>query len=206
MWRAALIAVAGLGLAACDPASLSGPPARSVVLTGGVAVAAPDDFCVDPVITKPRQGFALLAACAAMTSDPEVLYPAINALITIQSGAANSAIVDGDEDSFRAFLDTPQGAALLGASTIGGPLAVRRTRSDDNAVSVYTQDVGPPGVIGTQAESWRLFTDIKGRLVTISVRGLAEEPLSEQSSRVLIDRVLALLRAANTATAPATES
>lgn len=203
MWRAALFGLTALALAACEPVSnLTGqPPGPSVVLSGGIAVSAPDGFCVDPVITNPRQGFALLAACAAMTDDPDDSYPDANALITVQSGAAGSATVAGQEASFRAFLDTPQGAALLGASTIGGPLAVRGTRAADNAVSVYTQDVGPPGVAGTQPEAWRLFTDIKGRLVTISVRGLADDPLSEQASRGLIDRVLARLRAANPAAA-----
>lgn len=202
MWRALLIGLAGVTLAACAPgANLAGqPPGRVTVLSGNIAVSAPDGYCVDPVISHPRQGFALLAACAAMTEDPDDSYPDINALITIQSGGVGSAIVAGQEDSFRAFLDTPQGTALLGASTIGGPLAVRRTRSADNAVSVYTQDIGPPGVVGTQAESWRLFTDIKGRLVTVSVRGLMDDPLSERTSRALIDRVLTRLRAANTAT------
>ena len=201
MWRTLLIGLASITLAACEPGvDLAGqPPGRAIVLSGSIAVSAPDGYCVDPVISHPRKGFALLAACAAMTEDPDDSYPDINALITVQSGAMGSAIVAGQEDSFRAFLDTPQGTALLGASTIGGPLAVRRTRSDDNAVSVYTEDVGPPGVVGTQAESWRLFTDIKGRLVTVSVRGLIDDPLSEPTSKALIDRVLARLRAANKA-------
>jgi len=198
VWRTiTLWAALGFGLAACEPVGLSGPPAPTVRLMGDVVVASPDGYCVDPVVTRPWQGFALLAACAAMTADETDVYPNAIALMTVQVGAASSAVVTGQEEDFRAFLETPQGAALLSASAIGGPIAVRQTASAANAVAVYTEDVGPPGVVGTQPEAWRLFTDIKGRLVTVSVRGLSDVPLSRAGSRALLDQMLSLLRAGN---------
>lgn len=198
MWgKAAFGIILIAALAACEPVALSGPPAPSARLTGGIVVAGPQGYCVDPVVTRPRDGFALLAACAAMTADESDTYPDDIALITVQVGTADSAVVSGQEDAFRTFLETEQGAALLSVSTIGGPVAVRQTVSDRNAVAVYTEDEGPPGVRGTQAEAWRLFTDIRGRLITVSVRGLGEARLSQAASRRIMMRMLAILRSAN---------
>ena len=197
--RARLPAALGLiaALAACEPVSLTAPGTPSVRLVGNVLVGGPKGYCVDPVVTRPRQGFALLAACAAMTADETDTYPDDIALITVTVGDADSAVVAGQEEDFKTFLETPQGAALLSASAIGGPVAVRRTQTDTNAVAVYTEDVGPPGVEGTQTQAWRLFTDMRGRLVTISVRGLSEDPLSQAASRGLLMQMLAILRQAN---------
>ncbi|MCF7701307.1 dihydroxy-acid dehydratase [Loktanella sp. M215] len=196
---AALAMIAAL--AGCEPVSLTAPGEPSVRLVGDVLVGGPAGYCVDPVVTRPRQGFALLAACAAMTADETDTYPGDIALITVTVGDAGSAVVAGQEEDFKTFLETPQGAALLSASAIGGPVAVRQTQTDANAVAVYTEDVGPPGVKGTQTQAWRLFTDMRGRLVTISVRGLSEDPLSQSTSRALLTQMLAILRRANDETA-----
>ena len=196
--RVTLWAILAGGLAACTPMlDASGPPPLSVRLANAVTVQGPQGYCVDPVVTRPWEGFALLAACAAMTADEGDAYPPAVALITVQVGAAGSAVVAGQEDDFAAFMDTPQGAALLSASAIGGPVAVRVTQTDPNAVAVYTEDAGDPGIAGTQPQAWRLFTDIGDRLVTISVRGLSDVALSQAASRALLDSTLAVLRAAN---------
>ena len=199
MWaRIAAGLVVAVTLAACEPVlDASGPPPPSVRLANAVTVQGPAGYCVDPVVTNPRQGFALLAACAAMTADDTDEYPDAIALITVQVGSAGSAVVQGQEDDFAAFMDTPQGAALLSASAIGGPVAVRVTQTDPNAVAVYTEDAGPPGIAGTQPQAWRLFTDIGDRLVTIAVRGLNDAVLSQSQSRALVDATLSVLRAAN---------
>ena len=196
---AALAMIAAL--AGCEPVSLTAPGTPSVRLAGNVLVGGPEGYCVDPVVTRPRQGFALLAACAAMTADDTDVYPDDIALITVTVGGADSAVVAGQEEDFKTFLETPQGAALLSASAIGGPVAVRQTQTDANAVAVYTEDVGPPGVKGTQTQAWRLFTDMRGRLVTISVRGLSDDPLSQDTSQALLTQMLAILRRANGETA-----
>lgn len=199
MWsRIAAAIVMAVTLVACDPVlDASGPPLASVRLANAVTVQGPAGYCVDPAVTNPRQGFALLAACAAMTADDTDEYPGAIALITVQVGSAGSAVVQGQEDDFAAFMDTPQGAALLSVSAIGGPVAVRVTQTDPNAVAVYTEDAGPPGITGTQPQAWRLFTDVGDRLVTIAVRGLNDAALSQSQSRALVDATLAVLRAAN---------
>ena len=190
----------GAALSACTPMlDPSAPPPRSVRLANAVTVQGPAGYCIDPVVTNPWQGFALLAACAAMTTDTEAEYPASIALITVQVGQPGSAVVQGQEDEFSAFMDTPQGAALLSVSALGGPVAVRVTQADPNAVAVYTEDVESPAISGSQPQAWRMFTDVGDRLVTISVRGLDDAALSQSASRALLDQMLATLRAANAA-------
>lgn len=199
MWhRLFLGMIAAAALAACEPVpDLSGPPTTTVRLAGAVTLTGPAGYCVDPVVTKPRQGFALLAACAAMTADETDAYPDLIALITVQVGADGSGAVAGQEDAFGAFMETPQGAALLSASAIGGPIAVRVTQTAPNTVAVYTEDIADPGISGTQKQAWRLFTDVRGRLVTITVRGLTDAPLSQSASRALLDAVVTALHSAN---------
>ena len=199
MWHRLTLGVAlAAGLAACEPIPyLTGPPTNTVRLAGAVTLTGPSGYCVDPVVTKPRKGFALLAACAAMTADETDIYPDNIALVTVQVGAADSAAVAGQEDAFGAFMETPQGAALLSASAIGGPVLVRLTQTDTNIVAVYTEDVDAPGISGTQKQAWRLFTDVRGRLVTVSVRGLTEAPLTQSASRALLDAVVGAMHQAN---------
>jgi hypothetical protein len=69
---------------------------------------------------------------------------------------------------------------------IGGPIAVRVTQTAPNTVAVYTEDIADFGISGTQKQA-RLFTDVRGRFVTITVRGLTGRAVSSQSaSRALL--------------------
>ncbi|SEQ73717.1 hypothetical protein SAMN05428995_10753 [Loktanella sp. DSM 29012] len=198
MLRGSILAVALAALAACAlPGTVTGPDATTLRLTGGIVVAAPQGYCIDPQVTRPQRGFAFLAACAAINAASDRPLPDRMALITVQVGDANSALVAGSEPAFRAFLETQQGATLLGVSDIGGPVDVLSTGAATNAVTVYTRDTAPPDIVGSQPESWRLFTDLSGRVVTITVRGLTQAPLTQVQSREVLDQILQQLRAAN---------
>ncbi|MBS1302112.1 dihydroxy-acid dehydratase [Loktanella sp. SALINAS62] len=199
MWSRLLFGAMALLLSACEVTGpIGGPGAQATRLAGGIVVAAPDGYCLDPQVSRPARGFAFLVACGLLDPGVQTPFPDTLAMITVQAGDAGSAIVAGSEPAFRAFLETDQGATLLGVSDIGGPIEVVTTNASDNAVSVYTLDTAPPDIIGTQPESWRLFTDVRGRVVTVTVRGMIDAPLSQFQSRDLLDRVGELLRLSNT--------
>ena len=198
MLRRTVLGLAALGLCACAGVGPQGmtvaPQAR---LAGGITVAGPAGYCVDPQISRPGRGFAFLAACAVLDPDTGADLPASLALITVQAGAPQSATVRGVETQFRDFLRTEEGTTLLGAGDIGGPVDLLAGDFAPNSVSVYTRNRSTAGIAGTQAESWRLFTDLGDRVVTVTVRGLAERPLSRTQSRDLLETTANRLRAAN---------
>ena len=198
MVRRLVLGALALGLTACAPLGTpTGAPAPVARLASGIVVTGPQGYCVDPEISRPARGFAFLAACAALDPASEVAAPGALALITVQSGAPRSATVRGSETAFRDFLRTEEGTALLGAGDIGGPVALLSSDVSENTVAVYTRNRAPGAIAGTQAESWRLFTDLGDRVVTVTVRGIAEAPLSRTGSRDLLETTLRALRAAN---------
>ena len=198
MLRRAILVALALGLAACAEFGPMGTaPVPSARFAGGITVTGPDGYCLDPQISRPARGFGFLAACAALDPQSAVPLPDALAIVTVQIGAPQSATVRGVETAFRDFLATEEGTTLLGAGDIGGPVALLASDVAPNAVSVYTRNRSTAGVAGTQAESWRLFTDIGDRVATLTVRGIADRPLSRTQSRDLLDTTLRRLRAAN---------
>jgi hypothetical protein len=188
---------AGLALVALTGCSLPVPqaetPPQSLALLGGaVSAAGPAGYCVDVNSSKPADGFALLAACSAITGDSTGAFPRLNGVLTVQAGESGSAFIVGSESEVLAYLQTEGGASLL-----GGPVEVLGGDAGDAFVSVYFRDLTAGRLANTQSEVWRVFTDIADRSVTISLRGLASEPLSHTEGKRLLQGALATLRAAN---------
>ncbi len=168
----------------------------SIALAGGAVTATgPDNFCVDPRASRTRDGFAILAPCVLLTGEgPGV--PGL-ALITVQVGDAGTASVAGSEPVFEAFLKGDAGAALLSATGDAGAITVRRTRASGGVVTVFFDDTNPPPIAGTQPTEWRGFLDLSGRLVTVSLRGLADAPLSVSVGDALLRQSILALQSAN---------
>lgn len=162
------------------------------VYDGAVTVAGPPSYCIDPEASRPSGGFVLLAACGTVGGDD---YPRYSALLSAQVGAAGSASVSGSEPVLASLLETSEGAASMGLTGTG----LSNVRAGDNEVVVMitrrASDV-PDGVGTTE---WRVFTDVGDRLVTLTVRSIADEPLSADDGRRLLLRFLEAVRQANRA-------
>lgn len=169
------------------------------MLGGDLVVAGPPGFCVDPGVSKPRRGFAVISSCAVLGGDTR---PGIDGLATVQFGDADSASVAGSEPAMRAFLETPQGGALLSATGDAQQVEVLETIAADNRVGVFLRDAEPSHVPGLQSEEWRMFFDLDGRLVTVAVRGLVRAPLNAERSRRLMEDMVAAIIAVNAAETP----
>ncbi|MBQ1202402.1 MAG: dihydroxy-acid dehydratase [Loktanella sp.] len=185
MLRHALCVTAITALAACDPVGVAEPVA---MLNGDLVVTPPAGYCADPVSSRLRAGFAVLAPC--MTLGTEAPLPAILGVATVQAGDPSSAMVAGDESDLRNFLVSPQGAGLLGTPGSGGTISVLSSQAFDGRVTVHFRDSGTPPLDGLGPDEWRAFTDLGGRLVTVSVRGLAEVPLSASRGASLLDQMV----------------
>lgn len=193
----------GLTMAGCGGiselagVSLGDPQPSAALLGGAVTAVGPDNFCVDGRASRPRDGFALFAPCRLLTGDgPGV--PGL-ALITVQAGAAGTASVAGSEPVFEAFLRTDAGATLLSSTGDAAAITLRGSRAGGGTVTAFFDDTAPPPIPGTQPTEWRGFVDLSGRLVTVSVRGLADAPLSVSVGDALLRQALVALQEVNAA-------
>lgn len=175
-------------------ACTAGPPVRSMALVGGdVTVTTPAGYCVDGSASKPRAGFAVIAPCSTLGTGDAA--PAVLGLATVQVGPADSGSVAGAEPAWRDLLNSDSGAALLSAVGRSDTVTVLGSQVQANAVKVHFADTAPPPMAGLQADEWRAFLDMNGRLVTVAVRGPARAPLQDGTGAWLLDSVLKGLRA-----------
>lgn len=188
----AMIALLGvLAVTACTPLD---QVTRSISLgQGAIVTTSPAGYCIDNIASQPAKSFAILAPCAALGHPTPA--PNIVGVVTVQVGPAESGQIAADELALRDFLITDAGVRMLSAA--GDPQAVDilSTQAFDDRVMVHFTDQGPPPLAGLQKEEWRAFANINGRLVTVSVRGLATAPLRDGPGATLLKQALAGVRA-----------
>ena len=184
MFRRAIALVGIAALAACDPVGVAQPVA---LLTGDLVVTPPAGYCADPVSSRLRAGFAVFAPCVTLGTDAPV--PSIIGVAIVQAGDTGSAMVTSGETGLRDFLTSPQGAGLLSKGS-GATISVISSQTSGGRVTVHFRDTAAPPMDGLGPDEWRAFTDIGGRLVTVSVRGLDDAPLSAAHGDALLDQVL----------------
>lgn len=184
MFRRAIALVGIAALAACDPVAVAQPVA---LLTGDLVVTPPAGYCADPVSSRLRAGFAVFAPCVTLGTDAPV--PSIIGVAIVQAGDTGSAMVTSGETGLRDFLTSPQGAGLLSKGS-SATITVISSQTSGGRVTVHFRDTGAPPMDGLGPDEWRAFTDIGGRLVTVSVRGLDDAPLSAARGNALLDQVL----------------
>ncbi len=181
----ALACLAGVSaIAACTPVTTQ----NSVIFAeSSVIVQAPTGYCVDGPASKPSTGFAVVAPCATLGGTQAA--PSTTAVATVQVGAAGSGAVAGSETALREFLETEAGAALLSSAGDSSTISEVDAQAADGRVIVHFTDSAPHSMPGLQAQEWRAFKDINGRLVTVALRGLASVPLSESTGIWLLNAV-----------------
>ena len=195
-------------IAGCTEIGMLGaptPPTPAIALYGGEVIAAvPEGYCIETKASNSRTGFAVMVACEVIALETD--RPRLNGFATVQVGTAGSAIVAADPDGFEAFLSSTAGEGLLSVNGNASTVTVGDVKQTSGAVTVRFSDQAAPPVAGLQTTEWRAFVDIKGRLTTIAVRGLAGDPLSASEGQALLESVLGAMIVNNPATPAATET
>lgn len=196
-----IVALCGvLAFAACTPPQVT---TRAVTLADGtVSAVAPEGYCVDSAASQPRRDFAVFLPCAAL--DGSVAPPEAIGLVTVQVGPDASGTIAADEGALRDFLTSDAGTELLSRNGNPNDITILSTQAFGDQVMVYFSDDGTPPMAGLQAEEWRAFRDIGGRLVTIGVRGLRDAPLPDGMGAGLLKLIIAGLAPTQTASDDAT--
>lgn len=187
-------AFAALLLTACQMASVpSGGAVRQMALAGGI-LTAPDGYCLDPLASRPAEGFVLMAACARFSGADAL--PALDAMATVQIGTEGSAAVAGAEETMARLLATPPGRALLSGRGQASSVSAVSTQVRPGQVRVRFLDTSSR--LAGAGPTWRSFFDHGGRLVTVSVRAARPGGLNKAGAEALLNRIGARLRPANT--------
>ena len=175
------------GLASISaPRDATGEGIRTLSLLGGdVRARGPEGYCIDQGASNARRGFAVMAGCALLSDDADIM-PTLDGLITVQFGAADTASVTDNEDAFAAFLKSDAGRGLLAGDGDIANMSEVATVSDRSGVLARFEDTSGPSLVGTSGPQWRGFLDVNGRLVTISVLSFDRNALSRSEGERLL--------------------
>jgi len=202
--RKTILALAALSwLSACDLGitlpgfgrGMTGEGLRTLaMLDGAVRVRGPEGYCVDQSASAAPRGFAIMAGCAVL-SERAATMPDRAGLVTVQFGAAGSALVGAGAADLAEMLRDDAGQGLLSGGEAG--VEVGEVGVDGTRVMVRFEDHAGAPVPGTTPMVWRGFTDIGDRLVTVSVLAYERDPLTSEAGRALLEEALRALKEAN---------
>jgi hypothetical protein len=204
-YRLGLVLMCGL-LAACFSPT-RGILSSAVVSAGGrdVVVAGPPGFCIDQHTgTENRAGaFVILADCGqtdeGRATIEDVPLTAVLVASVTPSGLLGAAEhgASGAFADLEAFLRSRDGLPSLGKGR--DPSAVRIVSSFTRADALYVlvEDSAAPAGAGLSTRFWRAFTEVNGRLASLSVNSLAGSDPNEARARDIIIAFVAAMQAAN---------
>lgn len=179
------------------PRDATGEGIRTLSLLGGdVRVRGPEGYCIDQRASNARRGFAVLAGCALLADDADIM-PNLDGLITVQFGAPDTASVTDNEEAFAAFLKSDAGRQILAANGDLAAVGDVNTITDRSAVLARFEDTAGTVFPNTAGPQWRGFVDVQGRLVTVSVLSFERNTLSRGEGERLLVVALAELIEAN---------
>lgn len=196
---AALAVPAGVAAEVAAGAASGARAAQSLrILGGSVTAVGPPGFCVDRESLHAQDGGAavLLASCAALGGRSAPRQPALLSL-TVSGGAPRLQPLADSFGDMAAFFQSERGRATLARSGRAADLTITRISTRDGIMFLSLRDRSPPLGPAVEAAYWRAILTLRGRLVSLSVMGLAGQPLSESEGRRILDGFLARMQAAN---------
>ena len=187
-------------LAGCLPAG--GEVTRSATLEiadRAVVVAGPPGFCVDPVASRTGgPAFALLGSCAALDPRPGAPRPDVRAMLTVtlaERGAAGP--VADSADLLEGFFRSEDGRAALSRRGEANTVEVLESFRRGDLFVLHARDRSTGVAPGLATDYWRGYFDIEAGIVSVSVLGFEDAPLSRESGLDTLDAFIAAIRQRN---------
>lgn len=208
--RAGLVALLVLG--GCDELTLGGgksevaapaeAPEQVSVSSKEVTITGPHGFCIDPTQTKDRarSAFVLLGSCAAISNlafRPEPEVPAI--LMVTVSGKTDVAPIATSTNALSRFFESDAGRAALSRDGKAKTVEVIETLGRGSVFYIHARDSSTGTLAGAGDEYWRALFNVKGRIVSASVVGLEEFPISTSEGFETLGTFTDRIRSANAA-------
>ncbi len=188
---AALVALSVL-VAGCASNSaginpFANPIPQAVNVTAGdthIVVAAPPGFCVDRATIEENPGgvFMFLSDCHVPEGGTGARTP-ITAILTATISPTGLPGVEAGLKpaltSLSQFLESPVGLFSMGKSQVEGAVSILEAKQSERALYLLIEDTAFNDNAGASNRFWRAFTEIRGRLVALSVTGYARNDTDE---------------------------
>jgi hypothetical protein len=198
----ALLAAAVAALAACVPATGSGPDRATLTVAGrNVTIAAPRGFCIDEGATNisASGAFVLASDCALLGAEGVVAEgdaEPLGAILTASVSAADLP-AGGALPQLERFVATSDGRGALGRSGRSDRINVLATRTRGDVLYVLVEDRGPQPIAGIEPRFWRAFLAVDGRMTVLTVLGFEGAGIDPTAGLALIQRFADRIQAVN---------
>ncbi|MCR8726501.1 hypothetical protein [Frigidibacter sp. ROC022] len=211
----ALLAVAALSGCMELPAggiagggSGSGPALKQSVRlsSAGIDVTGPPGYCLDESASHPSGtgAFAAFRRCEVLRGGSVALSNRAVLGVSVSDTPNPQPVVAGSEDKLIAYFKTEAGRRVLSRSGKASTVTLLQSSDRDGVVWLQVRDTSP--TLALDATYWRAIFDAKGRIVTVTVTGFAEGPLTGARARALAEGLVARIRKANSGDATATRA
>jgi len=198
--------IAPLALAGCLAAPMRDAPRTMQLGENGPVIAGPAGYCVDrsQSRTDGAAGFVLLGSCAALSGRAEAPAPRRIAILsaTITPSELGARPFQTAFPQLRRFFSSPEGRATLSRKGRAETVKVEEIDTDGALFILHLSDTAPGPGGRLQPHSVRVLTAIGGRIISLSVLGLADRPLSPKAMDALARTFAAAVEDANAPRGP----
>ncbi len=194
---AAVLSVAALS--GCLQAPEESAQREVTVSRSAVTIAGPSGFCVDRATLRDDEesAFVLLGNCAAIARSPRQPQPEVRALLTAAVQELGAVSIRDQGTQVAEFLKTEQGRALLSRTGDATSVAILNTRKSGDVLYLHAYDKSPGYVPGMSSEQWRAMFDLDGAIVSLTVLGFEDEPLSADAGMATVREFASIIRREN---------
>ncbi|MCV2864107.1 hypothetical protein [Defluviimonas sp. WL0075] len=193
--------VLGAALLLTASGTSAGPsaPRKVAVSEGAVVISGPSGYCVDPKSLRDTAdgAFVLLGACATLNGTGR--GPRSRAILTatVLLGAPPGESLETEFRRMSDFFVTDAGRKALSRDGNSGSVRIEKIVASGDVLFILAEDRAPFAGYPVEPQYWRAIFARKGRMISLSVLGLAEAPLDQRQKRSLLDRFVSRVRAAN---------
>lgn len=181
---------------------LSGAAEMVKVADRSVVIAGPPGYCVHTSATRDRETgtFVLLGSCAAITNNRIAAAPGVPAMLTASVSGPSPVATAKSLPGLQAFFNSEAGRATLARNGQAASVSILQTRRRGDAFYIHLRDKSDNIVPSLASEYWRGVFDINGRIVTVSVHGFRDEPMSSSAGLATLTAFADRIRKENAAT------
>ncbi len=202
--RLSLIVPALLFVAACGDIGVSfgAPVTKSVQVVGNtVTIAGPRGYCIERSASQDSEAgaFVLLGNCASLANSARVTAPAVPGVLTASVSGTTGAKVGTSTGQLERFFTSDAGKLALARNGQVGVVTILSGDARDGAYILKVRDTSPNSVSGLAQVYWRALMDVRGRIVTLSVNGFRDKPMSDAVGRATLSDFMDRVRADNPA-------
>lgn len=204
------LAAALLALAACLPAGGTGgdlpvpshkgpPPLKMGVAGGEIIIAGPKGFCVDRSASQDaggRSALTVLSSCRTLGGGMFAPQPQAPAILTASvAPRAGDFPIEPAAPDLKAFFTSAQGRAALSRAGQARSVTLHESFASQGAYLMYLRDEAAFTWGAVQPDYWRALLPIGGRMVSLSVLALPQQPIDRAAGRALLEDFIASMRA-----------